>query len=189
MRRFPVYPFYEPGESKNAGCQMDLWTRIKQLATERSIHVLHKLLTPDGAEFRITSRRKKGETFGTPFTYLFHRAMVALMNEELTGYDYRLFLWLVAAGPTDVRLGWDGWKTVNSADVLSALGGSQPTVSRSLARLCSLGMLERESRGGGKRAARYRLHEQMVWRGTTAAYWQHVAKRRTTRIEPPGEAE
>ncbi len=155
--------------------------------------MVHELLTPSGDKFQLRGTPKKGETFGAGFNVLFSRGIEAMMNnKELTAYDYRLMWWLVA-GPADTRLNFDTWKVVNAGDVIAALDGSTSGVSRSMVRLQDLGIIERESRGGGPRAARWRLHEHFMWKGTTGAYWRKVAERRTAARKvselPPPEAE
>jgi hypothetical protein len=160
------------------------------LAREQSIRLVHELVDRATGEIvgEVRSKPRKGETYGAAFSVLFHRGMSAMMTGDLQAPDYRLYMWLAGAGPTDMRLSWDTWKSVNAADIQAADEGlglprSQPMVSRSLVRLVAAGLLEREGRGGGKRAARYRLHENVLWRGGCAPYWHKVAGRRTDELK------
>ncbi len=144
---------------------------------ERVIHAVHKLTAPDGAEWSVSKHRCAGETYGVSFSVLFDRgARVLFETETLQAYDYRLFLWL-AAGPTETRLTFEAWRAVHHTEVVSALGGSQSTVSRSLARLREAGLIERGDRAQTG-VTRYRLHEQVGWRGGVGSYWRRVAERR-----------
>jgi DNA-binding MarR family transcriptional regulator len=70
------------------------------------------------------------------------------------------------------RLNAIGFTELNQAGLAAEIGVTQATMSRSLARLCESGVLERHGRGGGSRAAAYRLNAAHVLRRCTNAVSQ-----------------
>lgn len=142
-----------------------------------------------GRVFQLLEERKPG-AYDDGFTLLFSRGADRLASADMTGTDFQLMFRLVAG---DHKLAWDSWREVNQRDLAAAMGTSQATVSRSLERLRTVGVLERENRGGYKRAARWRLSIEFFWRGSTGQYWQQRKKRdaarraASTQALPPSE--
>lgn len=136
---------------------------------------LHELVDTETGEVRtVKSVPSKRGSYGAEFVTAFHRGLDRLAGSDMTPRDYQVLVWLL----TRRRLQWVGYGPVHASELAHEIGCSQPTVSRSLDRLCGVGVLERQNRGGGGgQAARYRLNPWYFWRGTNLQYWQAVRER------------
>lgn len=85
-------------------------------------------------------------------------AYIIAKNKKLNGVDLRVFLRLVY----HIKPRLNAWDCVNQTRLSEELGTTNAEISRSLKKLCSAGIIEREM--NGKKSA-YRLNESVGYRG------------------------
>ncbi len=123
--------------------------------------------------------KRPRQRFDDTFTYLFSRGASKLAVADMKSRDWQLMFRLV--GVPGERLDFQVFRDVDQYKMADNVGCSQATISRALKRLCELGVVERENRGGGGRASRYRLSPEFFWRGTAGQY--HAARGKRTKAK------
>jgi DNA-binding transcriptional ArsR family regulator len=123
----------------------------------------------------------KNKKFDDESFILFDRGLERLSKSNMSGTEFSLFFYLLA-GPD--RLEWVNYRDVDQPAIAVDFGKSQPTISRALKALQSLGLIEQQNRGGARPKSRYRLCPHYSWQGSAKQYQSLEARRDAVDISP-----
>lgn len=132
------------------------------MASPRNL-VRRTLAAVDGtALYRLTEEHRTATaSYGRLFVTLFAIDAAELLKHVRDPTALRLWTML----PT--MLNAHDWRRLDQRVLAQELAVSQPSISRGLGVLLTVGAIEREGRGPG---VRYRMSPRLMWRGTVGAY-------------------
>lgn len=116
-----------------------------------------------GGEYQLARVRRASDSYGRRFAVIFDDAARGLAHADLRPLSFRLLFLCLA------DLNFDRWQRVPLAEWADELGVTKGAISKAIAQLHGIGVLERQGRD------EYRLAPALGWRGTPAAY--HAAVR------------
>lgn len=134
------------------------------------------ITTADGTRHQVTQERHPARSYGRGFVILFTDAMAAAAKNIKRGVTLRLLIVLPE------HLNFTDFRQLRTVDVAATLETDSGTISRSLAELLNLGIVERE--GKGPRTA-WRLTSDWGWNGTADQYHAFRGGRMKGK-KPPG---
>ena len=119
------------------------------------------LVTGDGELVRVVQQRDPARTYGRAFVILFTEAMKAAAKEIKHGITWRVLHLLPE------HLNFTDFRQVRTVDLAAELDSNSGSISRAMAELLALDILERE--GSGPRTA-WRFSSDWGWQGGADQY-------------------
>ena len=137
------------------------------------------LVTETGERVAVRENRPPGQSYGRQFFTMFDSALLHLVRKVRGGPALRVFLRLPA------RLDWPDWRKLDQKSLADEIGMHRTEVSRALAELVTVGVIERRGRGP---TLEWRLSLDWGWRGQVDAYHaEQRARQREHAGTKPGQ--
>lgn len=133
------------------------------------------LTTGDGEKHRVTQERYPAQSYGAKFVILFTAAMTEASRRIRSMVTLRLLIALPE------HLNFTDFRMLRTAEIAEQLETNKGNISRALAELLAIGIVERE--GKGPRTA-WRLSSDWGWNGT-ADQWHAFRAGRLRNKRPP----
>ena len=122
------------------------------------------LRTADGTDHPVTETRHPTRSYGVQFHTVFTTATADLARKVKHASTIRLFIILPE------HLSYTDWRRLNQEAIGRELDLDNSSISRALAELLSLGVIERKGRGP---VTEWRLSSDYGWRGTVDQFHEH----------------
>lgn len=135
------------------------------------------LVTDDGEKHRVTQERHPAHSYGARFVILFTAAMAEASQRIKSMVTLRLLLVLPE------YLSFTDFRQIRTIAIAERLETNKGNISRALAELLALGVVERE--GKGPRTA-WRLSSDWGWNGTADQWHAFRAGRLKNKTAPKG---
>ena len=133
--------------------------------------------TADGTSHPVTETRHPSRSYGVQFHTVFTEATAQLARHIKHGSTLRLLLILPE------HLTYSEFRRLNQEAVAQELAMDNSTISRAMAELHSLGVVERKGKGP---VTEWMLSSDYGWRGNVDQFHEH--RRKTKRAPPKGAA-